>query len=347
MLPLRPATLGEILDRTANLYRACFLVFAGIAAIPALVVVLFYTGTVLLSWSARNSGQDPAAMAGLGLGVFALMLLFLPAWLGVTALSNAAMTWAADQEYLGERATIRAAYKAAWQRGWGAVGLFTIQALILWAVSGIVMAFSIAGVAALAVATHGANADPSWALILVIGGGIMAYAMFMLSRLCLAFPVFMTENASVGEALRRGWRLSAGTRWRILVVYLLRTMLGWVAWIAMAVPLLLLMAYLPHSASVQHQQTYTVMAMLTVYGTSFLGQMLAKPVSGIALVVFCYDQKIRHEAFDIEWMMRQAGMVEAPAPSAQAWTAATSAGIVEAKKPASLQSPAPPAGESA
>lgn len=346
-LPLRPATLGEILDRTANLYRSRFLVFAGIAAVPSVVVVLFYAGMALLSWSARYRTQDPAAMAGVGLGLFALMLLFLPAWLGVTALGTAAMTWAADQEYQGERATIRAAYIAAWKRGWHAVGLFTIQALILWAVSGTAMVFAVGGLAAFAVAMHGANADPSWGLMLLIGCAVVAYALWMLSRLCLAFPVFVTENAGVGAALKRGWRLSAGTRWRILVMYLLRAALGWAAWIAMAVPMLVLLSLLPRISSVQHQQTLTVIVMLIIYGCSFLGQMLAKPVSGIALVVFCYDQKIRQEAFDIEWMMRQAGMVDEPALPAQAWTAATSASTTETRKPASLQSPAPSAGESA
>jgi hypothetical protein len=169
----------------------------------------------------------------------------------------------------------------------------------------------------------------------------------MLSRLALAFPVFIVENAGVGVAIKRGWRLSAGTGWRILVVYLLRAALGSAAWLAMAAPMLVLLSLLPRVNGVQHQQTLTVIIMLIIYGTSFLGQMLAMPVSGIAQVVFCYDQKIRREAFDIEWMMQQAGMVEEPAQPSQAWTAATSADIAEAKKPAPLQTPAPPAGESA
>jgi hypothetical protein len=36
---LRPMNLGEILDRTFEIYRARFLVFAGIAALPALAIV--------------------------------------------------------------------------------------------------------------------------------------------------------------------------------------------------------------------------------------------------------------------------------------------------------------------
>jgi hypothetical protein len=39
MEPLRPMNLGEILDRTIQIYRSRFLVFVGIAALPALAVM--------------------------------------------------------------------------------------------------------------------------------------------------------------------------------------------------------------------------------------------------------------------------------------------------------------------
>jgi len=40
-------------------------------------------------------------------------------------------------------------------------------------------------------------------------------------------------------------------------------------------------------------------------------------VYGIALVLFYYDQRIRMEGFDIEWMMQQAGMADALPPAPQ------------------------------
>jgi hypothetical protein len=47
----------------------------------------------------------------------------------------------------------------------------------------------------------------------------------------------------------------------------------------------------------------------------FTVQVLLAPVSWTALVLFYYDQRIRKEGFDIEWMMQQAGLTE-PASSA-------------------------------
>jgi hypothetical protein len=41
---LRPSTLGEILDRTAQLYRRNFWLFAGVAALPIAIIVAVSRG---------------------------------------------------------------------------------------------------------------------------------------------------------------------------------------------------------------------------------------------------------------------------------------------------------------
>jgi hypothetical protein len=52
------------------------------------------------------------------------------------------------------------------------------------------------------------------------------------------------------------------------------------------------------------------MAMIfLVYGSSFAVQACIKPVYAIALMLFYYDQRIRNEGFDIEWMMERAGLM--------------------------------------
>jgi hypothetical protein len=54
--------------------------------------------------------------------------------------------------------------------------------------------------------------------------------------------------------------------------------------------------------------------LFVIYGAGFAIQSLTRPLYGIALVLFYYDQRIRQEGFDIEWMMLQAGLVTPPAP---------------------------------
>ena len=44
-------------------------------------------------------------------------------------------------------------------------------------------------------------------------------------------------------------------------------------------------------------------------------QIALAPISAIALVLFYFDQRIRKEGFDIEWMMQQAGLAPIHAES--------------------------------
>jgi hypothetical protein len=57
-----------------------------------------------------------------------------------------------------------------------------------------------------------------------------------------------------------------------------------------------------------------MVAMFATYGAFFAVKALTKPIYGIARIVFYFDQRIRKEGFDIEWMMQQAGMMSPPHP---------------------------------
>ena len=58
--------------------------------------------------------------------------------------------------------------------------------------------------------------------------------------------------------------------------------------------------------------------LVITYCLSFVAQALVRPLYGIALTVFYFDQRIRKEGFDIEWMMQQAGLTPPPAPAVEA-----------------------------
>jgi hypothetical protein len=50
------------------------------------------------------------------------------------------------------------------------------------------------------------------------------------------------------------------------------------------------------------------------YTTATLVQTLLGPIYPIALTLFYYDQRIRHEGFDIERMMETSGMIATATP---------------------------------
>lgn len=319
-LQLRPANLGEILDRTATLYRSRFLVFVGIAAIPSGAVLFFAAGVFLLfAWMGV---ADPAMAALLGFGMTGLLLLAIPVCLGLTALGSGAISHAASQAFLGERITIRGAYGAAWKKGWRYVGLLSLEILFLAVIPFAAWILMVAGqalAAALGKRSGGGFVNLQSALFLIVGLGLVAYFLWMLLRICLSFSAAVVEQIGAWAALKRATSLSAGTRGRMLVLYLLCAALSWIVAMVMTVPVMTVLSLIPQMNTPQHQQTVGALFLFLLYGASFASQAFTRPLSGIAMMLFYYDQRIRKEAFDIEWMMREAGMAaEAPAP-AQPW----------------------------
>ena len=309
-LQLGPANLGEILDRTATLYRSRFLVFVGIGVIPAGSVLLFAAGGFLIS--ARIGSADPAVAVLMGLAMLAVVFLAIPVCLALTALGSGALSHAASEAFLGERITIRGSYKAAWKRGWRYIGLLSLEILFLAVVPLAAWTLTIAVLAVLTAlgVRSGAGLSGGWAgaLVLIVGGGLVFYFLWMLLRLCLAFSASVVEQIGAWAALKRANSLSKGTRGRILVLYLLCGALSWVVSMVVTVPVMIVLSLIPGLNTPQNEQTMGVVFLFVLYGSSFASQAFTKPVSGIALMLFYYDQRIRKEAFDIEWMMREAGM---------------------------------------
>jgi hypothetical protein len=326
-LQLRPANLGEILDRTASLYRSRFLVFVGIAAIPSGGVLFFAAAGFLLS--AWIGATDPATTALLGLAILGLVLLAVPVCLGLTALGSGAISHAASQAFLGERITIRGAYGAAWKKGWRYVGLLSLQILFLAVIPFTAWVLMVAGMAVVAALGRRAGASSGdyvtlqSVLFLIVGLALVAYFLWMLLRICLSFSAAVVEQLGAWAALKRATSLSVGTRGRMLVLYLLCMALSWILSVALTAPVMIVISLIPQMNTPQHEQTVGALFLFLLYGASFASQAFTKPVSGIAMMLFYYDQRIRKEGFDIEWMMREAGMEREPASpaSAETWIA--------------------------
>ena len=133
----------------------------------------------------------------------------------------------------------------------------------------------------------------------------------MLLRLCLAFPACVVEQAPAWGALKRGVTLSYGTRARMLLLYVLGVFLNQIlAWCSLScsschrIPSRAARA----GACADRRHDRLVCDLRFIFAV----KALIKPIYGIALTVFYFDQRIRKEGFDIEWMMQQAGMLMTP-----------------------------------
>jgi len=312
--PLHPSTLSEILDRTAQLYRSRFLVFFGIASFPIALLVLF-AGSVamLVSWAGTGSQEKPADPSSIALGFVILGsagLVALTLFLALTALATAAMNYAASRAFFGQSFTIRDSYQAAWGRGWGAIGLYVMQAIAIWVVPFGAWFFLLLLSAAFTalVASFGIGGIFILLEFLVIVG-LVVYGFWMAVQLSLAFPAFAVEQSGVWAALRRSFVLAKGTRGRVLLLYLLCVALNWILSMAVMFPMFIVIALIPAANGPQHARTAAVLMAIVLYGSAFVVQALTRPVYSIALMLFYYDQRIRQEGFDIEWMMLKAGLI--------------------------------------
>ncbi len=320
--PLQPLTLSEILDRTAQLYRKRFFVFLGISIVPtALTLALaFVIGAVVAWWNWRGAGSVSTSTGYVLIGVFtiAAALIALPLLLAAASLSTAAINHATSCVYLGEPTAIRAAYKSVWRRGWRYIWLYLLEGLLIFVAPMAVYIGLVAltvGATALAVKAGAGGILGGFffgLLVFLVIVAMTGYIFWMLLKLSLAFPACVVEQMSAWSAIKRSFSLSQGTKGRILLLYLLVGVLSWLLSMGITVPLTILLALLPGMNNPQRAQIAGVVMLVIVYGASFAVQALIKPVYGIALVLFYYDQRIRKEGFDIEWMMQQAGMVPAP-----------------------------------
>jgi hypothetical protein len=239
--------------------------------------------------------------------------LAVPTVIAVAALAAAAMPYAVSRDYLGEKTTIREAYKAVWRHGWRYSWLLILEGLIIGAaplaawIGLVVITASAAAFAHLSGFGGGALFGLAAFLVFI---ALAVYFFWMLLRLSLAFPACVVEQIPATRALQRSSTLSKGTKRRIFLLYLLVGVLNWILSIGITVPLTIVMALFPGASDPKNASTLGLVLLFVVYGTGFVVQALTYPLYGIALTLFYYDQRIRQEGFDIEWMMHRAGMLD-------------------------------------
>jgi hypothetical protein len=317
---LRPLSLGEILDRTAQLYRSNFVLFAGIAAVYAgalLALNLLQIG--LAELLRQHNMTQQAKLVPLYFVVLILPIAFIIGGAAMAA-NNRAVAWV----YLGQPATIRGAYRSILPRMGRYLWLMTIACFNCYLPFAVIYAVLIL----LLILSKGAFSHPSagadpYAGILVGIAAIgllllcfpaLIYAIWMALRYSLAVPACVVEDLKARQALRRSVELTQGSRGRIFVLGLLIAVIQ-IGLVAFTQVFFIVMAIKQHGElPAWAQMTQQIIGFFT---NSFIGPMYA---TGFAL--FYYDQRIRKEGFDIEWMMQAAGMTAAtPEPPAAQATA--------------------------
>jgi len=303
--PLRPMSTGEILDRTFNLYRSNFLLFAGIAVVPPalmLVVQLIQAGMV------ATPSHPPAAAPGLAVaGGLGMMVGWLAYVVGL-AVAHAATVFAVSAVHLERTTTIGECYgrvkghygRVVWVIFQAGLRSFGPTIVVVVAAALVIPPFIKEGGKAGAAL---GGIVLGLAMIIAIIMGVVLYL-----RYALAVPACVLEDINAGEAIRRSVVLSQGSRGQIFVIYFLMGIISFIVmWVFMIPAALLATAIAKGSPAV---------ATLFTGLASFLAGTLAGPIATIALSLVYFDQRVRKEAFDLQLMMAAVDGIRLPGAQA-------------------------------
>jgi hypothetical protein len=331
---LRPLTLGEILDRTAELYRSNFFLLAGISSVSSGLLLVLALMQIAVQRTFSGTPANAYLIAGAVIGILLILLVSLVSGGVAVAANTRAVGWL----HLGEPATIRTAYRAILPRSGRFVWLITIIYFIAWfpcfliyAAYAVLLFYYIHSKGLLT--PHAAPAmDQTSALVLVGASGLFfllllvfgIYGIIMTLRYSLAIPACTVENLKPRAAIRRSVLLSKGSRGRIFMLGLLTIIiqLG-LTGITQGVFIVL---------QLRHKEVLPLWMSVLQQLLAFLTNTFVGPIYATGFTLFYYDQRIRKEAFDIERMMHAAGMVEL-SPSAEVPAAVESMASVESGSP--------------
>ena len=289
---LRPLSTGELLDRTFQVYRSRFSLFAGLAVLPAAVNVI--SQSVRLWYAAHQSVQGVTISLTLVSAIIALVLY---------GIVQAATTWAVSAVYLGEAASIKAAFQIARQH-WFRYTVIVLRQI--WAAFWVPLLLFVAGASIAFAKRKSGGASLAGGLLIFLGFVSCLYSLWAYIRVSLAVPAAVVESLGVRAALSRSKKLLVDRKIRVFLLLIFLFALYLVIG-AIQMPLAFIAlrsrgmeAFLTHAAS---------LAIAFVTGT-FVG-----PIGAIAVCLLYFDERVRREGFDIEWMMSKVAPVAAmPAP---------------------------------
>jgi hypothetical protein len=331
---LRPLTLGEILDRTAQMYRTNFLLFAGMFsfyAAASLVLGLLQLGLLTLI-----KGKTLSTWGTLSVGGLRLLAVFLLLGAAIAAISRAVAAI-----NLGETITIRSAYASTLPKLARYLWLMTITFFRAWGpvlavYAGFIVAVMLLSrhiTAASGIPAKAPAPDPTMFALVSLGFLLLflpslVYAIWMTIRYALAIPACVVENMKARAAIKRSIALSKGARGRIFALLLLVFVIK--IGIVGLTQSFLFVAAIKHPGHLSPGLN-ALSQVIEFFTNTFLG-----PIGATGATLFYFDQRVRKEGYDIEWMMQAAGMTPSAAPAPETVPAET----VSASEPAFSAEPA-------
>ncbi|MFJ3407451.1 hypothetical protein [Promicromonospora sp. NPDC090134] len=299
IVPLRPLTLGELYDGAFGAVRHNPAVTLGLTAI--IVVVAVAIGTLvsipLTTWFTDLFGSffaelenDPAAQDlgltqdllgvtyGSLLGTSLLLMLASPLAMGVMAVS-------VSDSVIGRKISVSDAWRRVAKRAWFLIGFSLLSTLVVL----------VAYVLAVGIVVGLFSVDPTLGVVglLVVLAGLVVAGVWAFTRVILVPPALAVEGGGFWATFVRAWKLSRGSFWRVLGIYLLTSIILSVIGQIVSLPIgavlgLALMSASDVAVAVSYGVTYVITGGMSVL---FLG--------GVTALLYI-DTRMRREGLDVQ-----------------------------------------------
>ncbi|WP_236795911.1 hypothetical protein [Amycolatopsis sp. GM8] len=273
VIPLRPLSVGEILDGAIQTMRRYPALVFGVSALIAVVAgaLDLVASNWVLGDAPRAVQPGPAATQAEQMRYVTDMFGSLLASLGVLLVISLLIrtflagfiTVVVGKAVLGRPVTLRESMAELRPRLLPLLGL-TVLVTIIVAVASI---------------------------FLIIPG------IWMWALLSLAAPALVLERAGIGQSMRRSWRLVSGTWWRVFGVLLLTGIVGVIISTVIEIPFGVGLGVTSDAADIANESIGS--QLLSTLG-SVIAQTIVGPFTAAATALLYIDQRMRKEGMDIQ-----------------------------------------------
>ncbi|KGM09494.1 DUF7544 domain-containing protein [Cellulomonas carbonis] len=295
IVPLRPLGLAEIFDGAFRSVRANPGVMFGFAALVVLTASVLsgltqYLVIPSISRSLAGTGAflDPSGDIGLtdSLASSLATVGAVPWYLVSTAILTGLLTAAVSRAVIGQKVTVGELWSRYGRRVWVLLGFTVVSQVAILLVVGIVV-----GAVVLLATSDAVGAAIAVGLL----GGLVGVvvAVWLSIRLLLVPPALVLEGAGVVDTVKRAWRLTRGSFWRLLGIYLLATVVVGLVTQIVAVPAAVI------SLLVFPDPTSAGYIFVTTIGTGIAQTITTVFIASVVALLYI-DLRIRREGLDVE-----------------------------------------------
>ena len=296
IVPLRPLSVGEVLDGSFSTIRKHPRIVFGFAAVLAVAAALIRLGVGLAlnnvpgtfgstSFSTNSTDSSGDNLHSTGLSATGYLVSLVVNALCVALLAGI-VTGVVGKAVIGQPADGREILRSIRKRWFGLLMVSILAEILPFTPFVLVILGILLGLVSPGLGVAGG-----------VLGGIAAVVLggLLWGRLAVAVPIFILERRGPGASIARSWRLVRGAFWRTWGLRALVTII-----VSIASSVLSLPVYFVIFASALNGHTPSTASLVLLVIASAGVWMLTQPLIAAALTLIYVDRRMRAEGLDLQ-----------------------------------------------